>query len=359
MPEPLPNVLTAGEASGAALGALALAELEERCPGVQWTGYGDEAMRARPSFRPLGDVAHLSGAGLVELLPRLPQLIAARRALTAAVDAGPPLAIFVDAPDLHLPLARRARGVGTRSVLLVAPQFWAWRPGRRDFVARNVDLTLCLFRFEVDAIRSVGGAAHWVGHPATERLPQRADRDPSRPPVIAVFPGSRVHEVERHLGPFLGAARAALGDGAGEIVVAWRIPYPPKKRPGVTFTMRPGAEVLADADVALVAAGTATLEAAALGVPTVCGVAMHPVTASVARWLVRTPHVALPNVLLRERVIEEHVQDLGGLEDGLARLLRDREAAQGRADEIAGRLKKELGPPGFARRVVDAVEVLL
>jgi len=356
MEEPL-GVLTAAEPSGEILGALVLAELEDRHPSLRWTGYCGEAMRARRSFDPLGDAAHLSGAGLVELLPRLPQLLEARRSLRRATDAAP-LSIFVDAPDLHLPLARRAHEGGRPAVMLVAPQFWAWRPRRRDFVARHVDLTLCLFRFEAEAIRSVGGAAHWVGHPCSERLPRLVPRG-DRPLRVAVLPGSRPSEVKAHLEPFLTAAREALGDTEGEIVVAWRLPQPPRKRPGVTFTMRPGAEVLADADVALVAAGTATLEAAALGVPLVVGVALHRTTAAVARRLLRTRFAALPNVLLGEAAVPEHWQDLGGVGADLRRLLGDLPAAREHAGEVAARLAPVLGPPGFASRVVDHLEVFL
>lgn len=351
------GVLTAAEPSGETLGGLVLAELEERHPDRMWTGYCGEAMRTRRGYHALGDASQLSGAGLVELLPRLPQLWEARRKLRAAVDAAP-LSVFIDAPDLHLPLARRAREVGRRSVMLVAPQFWAWRPGRKDFVARHVDLTLCLFRFEVDAIRSVGGAAHWVGHPCTEHL-KPATPATDRPPRIAVFPGSRPNEVHAHLEPFLAAAREALGEGEGEIVVAWRIPHPPRKRPGVTFTMQPGPAVLADADAALIAAGTATLEAAAMGVPQVVGVKLHPATATIARRLLRTRHAALPNVLLKDAVVPEHWQDLGGLAADLRRILRDRPAARQQAGAIADRLAPMLGPPGFARRTVDALEPLL
>jgi lipid-A-disaccharide synthase len=350
------HVLTAAEPSGEQLAAAVLTELERRHPDLTWTGYSGEAMRTRRSYRALGDASQLSGAGLVELIPRLPQLLAAKRKLEFAVDVAP-VSVFVDAPDLHLPLARRAREAGRLSVMLVAPQFWAWRSGRKDFLARHVDLTLCLFRFEVEAIRSVGGAAHWVGHPCFERLPERTGR-PDGPPRVAVLPGSRPNEVREHLEPFLAAAREALGP-EGEIVVAWRLPDPPKKRPGVTFTMRPGAEVLAEADAALVAVGTATLEAAALGVPQVVGVRLHPLTAMITRRLVRTRYAALPNILLQERAVAEHWQDLGGMAADLRRLLADPEGSRQRAEEIATRLKPILGPPGFAERVVDHLDVLL
>jgi lipid-A-disaccharide synthase len=220
---------------------------------------------------------------------------------------------------------------------------------------------LCLFRFEVGTLRSEGVDAVWVGHPLAERvegLRDRAVRRTSSAPCVAVLPGSRGSEVARHLPPFLAAARQALG-GEGEIVVPWRLAEAPPEQPGVRFDRRDGLDVLAEADAAIVAVGTAALESAALGVPTVAAVRLHPATAAVGRRLLRTSSVALPNVLLGERVIEEHVQELGGLAGGLRRLLDDLPGAATRAEAIARRLGDELGPPGFAARVADCLLPLL
>jgi lipid-A-disaccharide synthase len=354
------QLLTAGEVSGDGLAGPVLAELASRRPDVAWTGFGGAAMRRSSVFHPLGDVSELSGAGLIELLPALPRLLRGRACLVAALKRLPRLAVFVDAPDLHLPLARRARRAGVRAVQLAAPQFWAWRPGRARFLARHLDLVLCLFAFEARLLRRAGARAVHVGHPLADRLPTQAQRRP-RParPVLAVLPGSRPSEVARHLEPFVDAARAALRGREGEIVVPWRLAAAPPQLPGVRFDRRAGFQVLIEADVALVAVGTATLEAAALGVPTVAAARLHPVTAAAARRLLRTPWTALPNILLGEGAIPEHLQDLGGLTGDLERLLHDPDEAAGRAAEIAHRLRPELGPAGFAPRVADCLLPLL
>ncbi len=356
-PDSIVEILTAGEVSGDRLAGPVLAELARRRPELRWTGHGGPEMAAVSAFAPLGDVAELSGAGLVELLPALPRLLRGRARLAAALGRGPRLAVFVDAPDLHLPLARRAPPQ-TRTAQLVCPQFWAWRPGRRRFLARHLDLVLCLFAFEARLLCRAGVRAVHVGHPLADR-PAPPTRPRSTPPVIAVLPGSRPAEVARHLEPFVAAARAALEGRGGEIVVPWRLPAAPPTAPGVRFERASGPDVLARADLALVAVGTATLEATALAVPTVAAARVHPATALVARRLLRTRWTALPNVLLEEEAIPEHVQDLSGVAADLRRLLDDPDGAAARARRVAARLRPELGPPGFAARVADCLLRLL
>ena len=356
------QLLTAAEVSGDQLAGPVLAELAIRRPELTWTGFGGACMQRAPAFRPLGDVRDLSGAGLVELLPTLPRLLRGRARLARALRRRPRLAVFVDAPDLHLPLARRARRAGVRTVQLAAPQFWAWRPGRARFLAEHLDLVLCLFAFEARRLMRAGARAVHVGHPLADRLAAPGPPAPPRRsagPVLAVLPGSRPSEVGRHLEPFVRAARGALAGRAGEIVVPWRLATPPPPLAGVRFDPRPGADVLAEADAALVAVGTATLEAAALGTPTIAAARLHPATFAVARRLLRTRWTALPNVLLGERAIPEHLQDLGGLRGDLRRLLDEPAEAAERADDVARRLRAELGPAGFAPRVADCLLPLL
>lgn len=353
------HLLTAGEVSGDGLAGPVLAELARRSPELRWTGFGGDRMRRVETFEPLGHVNQLSGAGLVELLPALPRLLRGRARLARALRRGPPVAVFVDAPDLHLPLARRAPP-GTRTVQLVSPQFWAWRPGRARLLARQLDLVLCLFAFEARRLRQAGARAVHVGHPLADRLVESGGwRGLPGRTIVAVLPGSRPSEVSRHLEPFVAAARAALAGREGEIVVPWRLAGPAPVLPGVRFERRSGLEVLAEAQVALVAVGTAALEAAALGVPTVCAVRLHPATARVARRLLRTPWAALPNVLLGERAIPEHLQDLRGVEPDLRALLNDPVGSATRAADLAARLRPELGPPGFASRVADCLLPLI
>lgn len=348
-------VFTVGEPSGDGLAGPVLAAIAASRPELRWSGVGGPHMAGTGTHDPLADVDTLGGAGLVELVPRLPSILRTRRRLTKALDALPPLAVFVDAPDLHLPLARRARERGIRTALLVVPQFWAWRPRRVETIGAAADLALCLFQHEVSPLRQRGLAAFWVGHPVGA-LPLATPPARGRP-TLALLPGSRPSEVSRHLAPFVAAARAL----DCSIEVAWRLPADPPQIDGVRFRRDPGVDVLASADVALVAAGTATLEAAILGVPTVVAARLHPVTAAVARRALRVEHVALPNLLLGEAALPEVLQDLsvGRLVAALRPLVRDPSGARQRAVTTSARLRRLVGGGAFAPRAAERILALL
>lgn len=341
-------LLSAAEPSGDALaGPLLDALLRER-PHLAVAGVTGPDMRAAggAALSSLADVGALSAGGLVELLPQATTLLRTRRLLHRAVDGRPDGVVLVDAPDLHLPLLARAKGRGLPTVQVVAPQFWAWRPGRARKLARIADRVLCLFRFEVKRLEAAGTSATWVGHPlATLEPPSVPER---RRPRVLLLPGSRRGERARSTAPMLAAA-SALGDV--DVVLSWMGAEPPPT--GVTLAQGDGREELADCDAALVAAGTATLEASLLGVPQVVVASAHPVTAALARPLIQTPWFALPNVLLGRAAVPEVVQDLDvpALTRALSAALSRREEARALAEEV----RAALGGPGFADRAAAAV----
>ena len=357
-----PALLTAAEVSGDAVAAPVLRALQRRAPQYSWQGFGGSQMTACEGFEALGDVRDLSGAGVAELIPRLPTLLRARHRIQQAIDADPPVAIFVDAPDLHLPLARRATARGVRTVQLVVPQFWAWRPKRKELLARDARLSLCLFPFEVAPIRALGGAAHWVGHPLVDTLPSPATfHEPEGALRIALLPGSRPNEVHRNLPLAVDTLRRISGQTPVEIVVPWRLGSRPPALPNVTFVHDRGAEVLATAQLAVVAFGTATLEAALLGIPTVTFGSAHRLTALLVRRHLRNRWFALPNILLGHQAVDEHVLPDGseGLERSLGRLLADLGGARQAALETSASLRSSLGSGGFAERAAGCIEALL
>jgi lipid-A-disaccharide synthase len=318
-------------------------------------------LRAAPDFAVIGRVEDLSGAGVVELIPQLPKLLAGRARLRAELDSGPDLAVFIDAPDLHLPLAARARKRGSRVpiVQLVVPQFWAWRPGRRQLLARDVQLSLCLFSFEVAPLLSIGAPARWVGHPLVDAIPQPVRTESHAGPLrIGLLPGSRKSEVHRNLAAVLDHIDGALGQTAREVTVPWRLDSPPPDLRGVTFTRASGGEVLAGSDLALVAFGTACLEATLLGIPFLAFGSAHPLTRRIVRPLLRTEWLALPNIVLKRPAVGEHVLPSGGqaFKADLRSLCSRLGPAQDDCLSLAGELREALGPGGFAQRAADSLE---
>ena len=343
-----PLLVSAAEASGDLLGAALVRELLARRPAMHVCGLAGPELRAAGALA-IGRAEDLGVAGLVEVVPALPRVLSLRRRLQAALNEGRPrVGVLIDAPDLHLRLHRAARSAGVRTVQLVAPQFWAWRPGRAKTLGVLADRVLCLFRWEVEALRAHGADAVWVGHPVLERVGARRLGGRGRP-RLALLPGSRSSERARNLGAFLAAAEQVDVDVVVSAPTGTPVPD------GGVVDARPGLEVLRDCDAALVAPGTATLEATLLGVPTVCAGGLHPVSAWVARRLLATEHVALPNIILGRGAIPEVLQDLSvaRLRTALESALKPASAEA--AAPLAEELRDALGPPGFGARAADAV----
>ena len=298
----------------------------------------------------------VSVMGVVEVLAKLWTLLGVRRRVRAALAEGADLLVVVDAPDFNLPLARKARSLGIPVVFYVSPQVWAWRRGRAVEIASLARDVLCLFPFEPPAYTNHGGTATFVGHPVAERLGPGAKKGTH----FAVLPGSRRSEVARH-GPPFRAAVAALRAAEPEAEI--RMPLAPGlmreevgEWPGVTIT--PDLEfALAGARSALVASGTATLEAACLGVPHVVAWRGHPLTYWIGRLLVRHVRwIGLPNLVSGRQVVPEFIQHLKGAE--LAAAWRAA-AEDGDQPEALAAVRTALAGPGAVKRAADRVILAL
>ncbi len=322
--------IVAGELSGDLLGAGLIAALRAQDPQLRFTGVGGPAMLAQ-GFQTLVPMERLAVMGLVEVLRHLPDLLALRRQLYRQFIADPPLAfIGIDAPDFNLGLERRLRAHGIPTVHYVSPSVWAWRPWRVRKIARAVDLMLTLFPFEAAFYQDHGVPVRAVGHPLADAIPLRGDPvtarrtlglpGPDEAPVIALLPGSRWGEVSR-LGPllldtavWLNARRPdlrfvlpAATPRLYEVLAGMRA----ERAPALPLTLVQGQSrmAMAAADVVLLASGTATLEAMLLKRPMVVAYRVAPVTAWLARRLVKISHFALPNLLAGRELVPEFIQD--------------------------------------------------
>ncbi len=353
-PIPLQLLISAAEASGDALAAelvVALRGLRE----VEAYGVAGPAMRAA-GVRAVAHVEELGANGIWEILGKLPAIRAAQSALRTAMSPAPDLLVTVDAPDFHLPLARHARGLGIPAVGYVSPQVWAWRPGRAKTLARDLDRLLCLFPFEPALYTPHGLDARFVGHPVVDRL---GGVEPApRPHRYALLPGSRGHELASLLPVFLETAerlRARQPDASFVLGVAEGVPAA-----SLAMAERAGVEVVqglsaaaCQAEAALVASGTATLELTVLGVPMVVAYRVHPSTYLLGRLLVRgIEHIALPNILAGRSLVPEHLQELDpdALAGDLLRVAQDAGIRRGLAE-----VRASLGPGGAAQRAAQAL----
>ena len=327
--------IVAGELSGDLLGAGLMAALRVHYPQLRFTGIGGPAMLAQ-GFQTVFPMERLAVMGLVEVLRHLPDLLALRRQLYRQFVADPPLAfVGIDAPDFNLGLERRLRAHGIPTVHYVSPSVWAWRAWRVRKIARAVDLMLTLFPFEAAFYQEHGVRVRAVGHPLADAIPLRSDPAaarqalglpaPDAAPVIALLPGSRLGEASR-LGPLLLDTAIWLYARRPDLrfVLPAATPHlhevlaemQADRAPGLPLTLVQGQsrEAMAAADVVALASGTATLEAMLLKRPMVVAYRVAPLTAWLARRLVRISHFALPNLLAGRELVPEFIQEAATVE---------------------------------------------
>ncbi|MBX2800959.1 MAG: lipid-A-disaccharide synthase [Myxococcales bacterium] len=300
--------IAAGEASGDRLGAALITELTERLPDLRVRGLLGPRMRATGAEQ-VAAAESATAMGLVEVLGAIPRLARLLGRLEADLAAErPDVVVTIDSPELLLRLAARAKRRGLATVHWVCPQLWAWRPARARRLGRQVDVLLCLLPFEPAWIPPPARAV-FVGHPAAAVRAEPGTGSGRR--IVALCPGSRPSEVARHWPVLREVARRLRERWAScDFVVPAAPTVDRGSLTGVDARIVPSLAQCAEACVAVVASGTATLELAALRVPMVVIYRVHPLTWPLARALVRVRHVALPNVLAGRQVVPEVLQDL-------------------------------------------------
>jgi lipid-A-disaccharide synthase len=322
--------IVANEASGDILGAALAREIRRRIPDVRFVGVAGPRMQ-EAGCESLFAMERLSVMGLMEVLAHLRELLGLRRDLFRYFIENPPdVFIGVDAPDFNLGLERRLREAGIRTVHMVSPTVWAWRPGRVKTIRRSVDLMLSVFPFEETFLRRHGVPARYVGHPLADEIPLEIDRAAARGAlglpqvgsIIALLPGSRMGEVERLAAPFLETARLCL---AARPDLQFAVPLVNARlrehfarelariAPSLPVTLIDGRsrEVLAAADVVLTASGTATLETLLSKRPMVVAYRVHPISYHLVKQLglVKVPYIAMANLLAERELAPEFIQD--------------------------------------------------
>jgi lipid-A-disaccharide synthase len=326
-------VVLTGETSGDAYGAAILEALRVTHPDLVCAAMGGEHLRAAGAEieQPIDGLAVM---GLAPVLARLPEFIRLGLRLERMIRSRRPKVILtIDYPGLNMRLLRKLQDLrheGTRFVHLVAPQVWAWKPRRAKAIAATVDHLLCFFPFEPPlfnryAHRYPAFRAEFVGHPLVDLVHQidttDLDRDQgwnAADPVLLLAPGSRQREVAKLLSIFHQAAEIALPtlerlSGRTVQVVVARVPEFPLDlyRKATHFSLIEGSyrALCARARCGLIASGTATLEAALAGLPHVIAYHTDRLTAAVARHVLLTKHVGLPNIVADARILPEVLQD--------------------------------------------------
>jgi lipid-A-disaccharide synthase len=366
--------LSAGEPSGDLHGAALARALRRRWPDARLIGLAGPRMEAA-GVEPIAPFGRLAIMGFVEVVRHLPFFVGVlRRAVAVLSEAKVDLVIPIDYPGFNLRLAGRAAKRGVPVLYYIAPQVWAWHRSRAASLASVADRVAVILPFEEGVFREHGAEARFVGHPLLDREDPIEPRarfceslglDPARR-ILALYPGSRRQEVDRHLEPFVEAARRVVEDRWHiQPVIARSTDVDDAAYDGAPFPLTgDGRSLLAHAHVALVKSGTTTLEAALEEVPMVIAYRTHPVTYWLARRLVDVEHVGLANLVAGRRVAPELLQDAMTPRALADRLLPLVDEGPARAEALLGlrSVRQALSAEGkatSAERVVDlAAEIL-
>jgi len=372
--------LVAGESSGDLLGAGLVRALQERFPEASFEGVAGPAMLAA-GCQQIEPSESLAVFGLIEPLTHLPRLLRLRKSLFQRWKASPPdVFIGIDAPDFNLGLEKKLRAAGIKTVHYVSPSIWAWRAGRIKTVKAAADKVLCILPFEEALYEGVGVDTAFVGHPKADSTPAEIDVMATRQAlglsadnVIAILPGSRTSEIAM-LGDILVAAAARITQLRESVQFV---------TPVASAALRPAIEAqiaaagLTDhfrlldgdseramiaADVVLLASGTAALESALLGKPTVAVYRLGRLTHAIlfGLKLMRLTYFTLPNLLTETPLVPEFMQDEAVPEDianAVIEFLDDPERRRFISERFA-RLRAELAQ-NTDQRAADAVAALL
>ena len=371
-------VIVVGEASGDTLGAAVLQELEHRYSQVEAVGIGGPLMLSS-GFDSWYAMSELSVMGYVEVFRKLPRLLRLRSSLIKKItEYKPDLLIGVDAPDFNLYLERCVRNAGIPVMHLVSPSIWAWRYERIHKIRESVDRMLVLFPFEVEIYQRECIPVSYVGHPLADDIELRVDRLKYRKQfgyhpdkkVVALLLGSRKSELNQHLSLMIDSVNI-LSDNVPDLQFVaplldrQSIAFVEKKllnlygsvKVNVEFRAGDTRNILKAADVAIIASGTATLEALLCECPMVVTYRVPKLTAWLMRRKANTEYVSLPNIIAGTSLVGEYIQENAKaylLAKEVTSLLKETQ----RSEVMKGRFVKikEALRVGSAKRVVDEIQ---
>jgi lipid-A-disaccharide synthase len=370
---PAPIILmVAGEASGDAHGAELIQAIKEKQPGTRIIGVGGPKM-ASAGQEQLFDLSAHAVLGLWEVLKQVRKFRKFRdQILELAKRERPDAVVLIDCSGFNLRLSPSLRRdlPGTRMIYFISPQVWASRASRVKVIKRDIDLLLAILPFEKDwyAKAAPGFNVQWVGHPVLDRI-QKVEVVEPNPDFVALLPGSRKTEVEKHL-PVLWESALLMGRerpglkfillAPNEAIQKYALEMLAKfPAPNFAFETNVGYAIshLSRCSLALVASGTASLECALVGIPQVVIYRVHPLTYAVGKRVVKVKYLSIINVMANEAVVPEFLQDnleAGAVAKEALELLGDPQRREAMKQSVA-KIVATLGEPGASKRAAEAI----
>ena len=366
-------LISAGEASGDLHAGAVTRAIKQLDPEAEVFGLGGDRRR-EAGGGVLFDIKDHSLMGFVEVLKKLPDVWKLRNAFIDLMEARKPdVLLTIDYPGFNMRLAKLAKERGIKVVYFIAPQVWAWRPGRAAGVAKATDKIACIFPFEYDLYKSYGADIEFVGHPLVDTVKPSLSRKEAEElagkrtghPLILLMPGSRTMEIQRLLPVMLDAAKI-LKQKRPELEFAMpraaTIPKEelaaPIKAAGLDVTLTEGHnyDIMSVADLAIATSGTVTLEAALCGLGCPILYKSSPVSFWIAKRVVEIPHIGLPNIVAGRLIEPELLQDECKPEKIAAMVLELLETERYRQlQQDLHEVREKLGKPGAVKRVAELV----
>lgn len=319
-------MIIAGEVSGDIYGAGLVLAMKRLSPDIGFFGLGGPEME-RVGVRIMYQLSVMAVVGMTEVMPRIRYILRALRQFRMMLAGSPPdLLILIDYPGFNLSLAKKAHSLGIPVLYYVPPQVWAWWKGRVRTIAKRVDRVAVILPFEKEFYRKLGLTVEYVGHPLLDLpLPKRGKAEIrerlgiscERGPILGLLPGSRTEEVVRHMPVMIDAAEIIshyyprlycvlpLASTVREGVVK---PYLRDAKIDVAIERSDTKELLKIADLALIASGTATLEAAIMETPMVIAYKVSTLSYVLARFLAKVSHIGLVNLVAGKPIVPELIQ---------------------------------------------------
>ena len=366
-------LISAGEASGDLYAGAVTRGIKQLNPEAEVFGMGGDCLR-EAGGEVLFDIKDHSLMGFVEVLKKLPDVWKLRNAFIDLMEKRKPdVLLTIDYPGFNMRLAKLAKERGINVVYFIAPQVWAWRPGRAADVAKVTDKIACIFPFECDFYKSYWANIEFIGHPLVDTVKPSLSRKEAEElagkrtghPLILLMPGSREMEIQRLLPVMLGAAKI-LKQKRPELdfaipraaTIAKDILEDSVRQAGLNIRLIEGHnyDVMSVADLAIVTSGTVTLEAAMCGLGCEILYKSSPVSFWIAKRVVKIPNIGLPNIVAGRQIEPELLQD-DCTPDKIAstalELLEPERFAQLQRDLME--VKDKLGEPGAVKRVAELV----
>lgn len=375
---PLTVMFSAGESSGDQHAANMFLELRKHQPDIRGIGMGGAKM-AQAGVDVRYDSSSIAVIGLVEVIKHYGEIRRALKLMQKIIsEECPDLLVCVDYKEFNFKLARYAKQHGIKVLFYVSPQVWAWRPGRVKAYGEVIDMMAVIFPFEVAYYDAENVPVRYVGHPSVDKVHAQHSKDDdllrfgldAKKPVVGLLPGSRANEIKRMLPVMLVAAeqvQAGLpevqfilpqADSISDALLEGYLSRSPLK---ITVVKNQPYDVIQCCDVVMTASGTATLEIALLTVPMVIAYKLSSLTYWLGRWLVKTPFIGLPNIVMGKSIVKELIQHDATAENLAAeiqRILTDKVYSD-KIRENLNQVKQQLGQGGGSKNMAELALAML